>query len=130
MPGPDTIVTSKQLIFNFQVKATTIGGRYTVGDTRTMPTIEIADNDIEKWQAGFDKIDIAPKDGKLSLEDVCTYRDKQVLGAKFVFWRNPRYWFNVEKQIDFESKIKAEERKTEEYRSIYTKGKLINEKKL
>ena len=121
MPGPITIVTSEQPKSNYQVKATTIGGRYTVGDTRTIPT---ADNDITTWQDGFDKIDIAPKDGKLSLEEVCAYRDKQVLGAKFVFWTNPKYWFNVEKQIDFESKIKAEERKTETYRNINTNPKV------
>ena len=114
MTGKITIVRSS----NHQVKATTIGGRYTVGDTRTKPTgnIKIVNNDIEKWQDGFDEIDIAPKDGKLSLEEVCACRDKQVQYAKFVFWINPKCWLNFEKQIDFKSKIEAEERITEKYR--------------
>jgi hypothetical protein len=118
MPGTITIVTSEQPKFNCQVKATTIGGRYTVGDTRTKPTgyIKIVNNDIEKWQAGFDKIDIAPKDGELSLEEICAYRDKQVQRYKFAFWINSKHWLNFEKQIDFKSKIKAEERITEKYR--------------
>lgn len=83
-----------------------------------MPTgyIKIVSKDIEKWQAGFDKIDIAPKDGELSLEEICAYRNKQVQYARFALWANPKLWFNFKKQIDIESKIKAEERRTEIYK--------------
>lgn len=118
MTGEITIVTPGQSKSNGQVKATTIGGKYTVGDTRTKPTgyIKIVSNDIEKWQAGFDKIDIAPKNGELSLEEICAYRDKQVQYAKFVLWTSPKLWFNFEKQIDIKSKIRAEECITEKYR--------------
>ena len=122
MPGNDIAIYPKQqgkVPARSNNPATTIGGVYTVGDTRTKVTgnIKIVDDDIKKWQAGFDKIDIAPKDGKLSLDEICDYRDKQVKVARFAFWINPKNWFNPQVQVDFSSKLRATERETEQYRA-------------
>ena len=99
-------------------KLTTIGGRYTEGDTKIKPqgNVKITNNDYDDWQAGFDKIDIAPKDGQLSREEICDYRDKQVSQAKFLFWSNPKNWFNFEKQYDFRCQVRDAERKTAEFK--------------
>lgn len=121
MPGEDTTIRPGQqhrVPVRKNKPATTIGGVYTVGDTRTKPTgyIKIVGDDIEKWQAGFDKIDIAPKDGQLSLDEVCAYRDKQVRYARVAFWANPKNWFNPKKTVDLSLKLSAAERETERYR--------------
>lgn len=123
MPGEDITIKSGMQQDRVPARsnnpATTIGGRYTVGDTRTKPTghIEIVGDEIEKWQAGFDIIDSAPKDGKLSLDEICDYRDKQVKVARYAFWTNPMNWFNPQKQVDFNLKLRATEIETEQYRT-------------
>lgn len=121
MPGEDTTIIpgqQRRVSVRRNEPVTTIGGVYAVGDTRTKPPgyIKIVGDDIEKWQAGFDKIDIAPKDGQLSLDEVCAYRDKQVRYARFALWANPKNWFNPKKIEDLSLKFSADERETERYR--------------
>ena len=96
----------------------TIGGMYNAGDTHTKH-IGSKDVDISSgvWQAGFDRIDIAPKDGRLSIEEICTFRDTQISNAKWQYYLNPMLWFKT----DFKQKFEQEEKITNSYRKVLKK---------
>ncbi len=77
----------------------------------------MVNSNVDKWKVGFDKIDIAPKDGQLSANEICDYRDEQVQYAKRVFYCNPLNWFAPHKIADFNLKTAAYERETAKLRN-------------
>lgn len=100
-----------------QPEVSTFAGKYTAGDTRTRHIGNVkVDVSSDDWQAGFDKIDIAPKDGKLSVEEICARRDKEATLAKFMFWTIPGNWQPL-KIKDFRKNINLKESQTESYRN-------------
>ena len=97
--------------------ANSLDGNYTAGDKKTEHIgSKKVDVSSDRWQAGFDRIDIAHMDGILSTEEICDYRDKQVTISKILFWINPMNWFNIKNITEFYGEIGNIERETESYR--------------
>lgn len=98
-----------------------IGGRFTVGDTKGEQVYIKFKNseDKEKWLKEFDNIDVAPKNGILSLNEICDYRDKQITKAKWACYSHPLFWA-IEVKSDFKTVLKfaEEQAKTDAYRQV------------
>ncbi len=75
----------------------------------------------EEWEAGFDTIDIAPKDGKLSDQEIVDYRKKQMNHASRKRFISPRLWFN--RQFDYEEEIHKKETRYYDDVTSYQKGR-------
>ena len=93
----------------------TISKKYYAGDSRNKQFTNKEDTDIDKWRTGFDVID-TNKDGKLSAEEICNYRDKEVSSLL----KEPLIYFN--KNI-FQNltKLYLHHKDTQEYRQELAK---------
>ncbi len=110
----------------YDVKFTTIGGSYKAGDRRNS-------KESSKWQKQFDKIDVAPKDGVLSPQEIINYRDQQTGMIKRVLKINQFVTFvkggDTDAYKDAFLKISKEEKETHFYREMLKLEQYLNEKK-
>ncbi len=100
----------------------TISKKYYAGDTRNKQFTNKEDTniDIDKWRTGFDVID-TNKDGKLSAEEICNYRDKEVSSLL----KEPLIYFN-KNIVQNLTKIYSYHKNTQKYRQELAKKNTNN----
>ena len=98
-------------------RAYTFGKFYYEGETKKQHEYVFEQPREDWWDEGFDRIDISPKDGILSREEICNYRDKQVEREKTKVLNSPSLWSKYPAHmLKIKEYVSKQEALTQEFR--------------